>query len=382
MKRILLIIAVCVPLLAQSEDYQKGLSAIDAHEWDKAIAAFTESAAHKGADASAALYWKAFAQNKAGQREEARQTLAQLRSDYKDSRWLRDARALEAEMGGHGNASSQPDEEIKIYAINSLMQADPDQALPILEKLLTSNNSDRIKERALFVLTQSSSPKAAKVLGDMARGTSNPAMQMKAIHYIGLMGNEQAKKELPSIYASATSVDVKRAILKGYMISGSRDLLLQAAKGESNPELRHEAIRQLAISGGGNELWQLYANESSVENKRAILKSMFLTGNSEKLAELARSEKDPSLRAEAIKSLGLMGDGHGNAETLVDIFKSDSNTSVKNAVLQALFLQQNGKALVELARAEKDPAMKQEIVNKMSLVRSKEVTDYMMEVLK
>ncbi len=60
-------------------------------------------------------------------------------------------------------------------ALNSLMQAEPDQALPILEKLLASNQSDRVKDRAMFVLVQSSSPKAAKLLGDIARGTANPA---------------------------------------------------------------------------------------------------------------------------------------------------------------------------------------------------------------
>jgi len=101
----------------------------------------------------------------------------------------------------------------------------------------------------------------------------------------------------------------------------------------------------------------------------------------EKLAELAKTDKDPSLRAEAIKSLGLMGD-NGRSDVLVGIYKSDTDVKVKHAVLQALFLQQNGKALVDLARSEKDPAMKQEIVNKMALVHTKETTDYMMEILK
>ena len=382
MRRILLTIGLCLPLLAQSDDYKKGLSALDSHDWETAIAAFQEAASHDKGNAAAALYWEAYAQNKAGQREQALQSIGELRRNYKDSRWLNDAQALEVEMRGQTNPGAQPDEEMKLIALNALMQADPEQALPILQKLLASNNSDKIKDRAMFVLTQSSSPRAAKLLGDIARGTANPSLQMKAIHYIGMMGNQESRKELPAIYASSNSVEVKRAILKGYMISGSRDLLLQAAKTEQNPELRHEAIRQLAVSGGGEELWQLYGGETSLENKRAILKSMFITGRADRMSELARSEKDPSLRAEAIKSLGMMGGAKGNTDVLLEIFKSDSNPNVRHAVLNALFLQQNGKALVELARAEKDPAMKQEIVSKMALVHSKEVTDYMMEVLK
>ena len=50
--------------------------------------------------------------------------------------------------------------------------------------------------------------------------------------------------------------------------------------------------------------------------------------------------------------------------------------------MNALFIQQNGKAIVQLARSEKDPHMKQEIVQKMALIHSKETTDYMLEVLK
>jgi hypothetical protein len=403
MKRILLAIGLSLPLMGQNisigdaqsfqardagkgdEDYQKGLSALDSHDWEGAIAAFEESASHKKSSAAAALYWKAYAENKAGQRSAALRTISDLRRSYRDSRWINDAQALEVEMRGQSgapvNPSSEPDEELKMVALNGLMQAEPDQALPIVEKLLASNNSDKLKDRAMFVLVQSPSPKAAKLLGDMARGTANPALQMKAIHYIGMMGNDESRKELPAIYAASNSQDVKRAILKGYMVSGSRDLLLQAAKTEQNPELRHEAIKQLAITGGSEQLWQLYGSESSADNKRAILKSMFMTGNSDRLAELAKTEKDPSLRVEAIKSLGLMG-GNGRGDLLVEIYKSDTNPSVRHAVLQSLFLQQNGKALVELARSEKDPAMKQEIVSKMALVHSKEVTDYMMEILK
>jgi HEAT repeat protein len=399
MKRVLLAIGLCLPVLGQNlsigeaqsfqardagegdEYYQVGLSALDAHDWDKAIAAFGVSALRKKSSAPAALYWKAYAQSKAGQRGEAMETIAELRRNYKDSRWMNDAQALEAEMRGDVKPASDANEEIKLMALNSLMQAEPDQALPILEKLLASNQSDKVKDRAMFVLVQSSSPKAAKLLGDLARGTANPTLQMKAIRYIGMMGNKESRKELPGIYAASTNHDVKRAILKSYMISGSRDLLMQAAKTEQNPELRHEAIRQLAITGGSEQLWQLYGSESSPDNKRQILKEMFITGNGDRLAELARTEKDPSLRAEAIKSLGLMG-GNGRGDVLVEIFKSDANPNVKHAVLQALFLQNNGKALVELARAEKDPAVKQEIVAKMALVHSKEVTEYMMEVLK
>ncbi len=108
---------------------------------------------------------------------------------------------------------------------------------------------------------------------------------------------------------------------------------------------------------------------------------MFLSHNSTRLGELARTEKDPQLRVSAIKSLGLIKE-NAASDTLVSIYKSDSNADVKSAVLNSLFLQQNGKALVDIAKSEKDPQLKEKAVQKMSLLHSKEVTDYMLEVLK
>jgi len=369
---------------AQDPDYEKGLRALDARQWDQAIAAFNATAENRSALADAALYWKAYAEMRSGRYDRALEAISDLRSDFPSSKWAKDAQALEVEVQGQTgapvNPASQNDDELKLLALNSLMQSDPAQAVPILQKLLAGNNSEKVKERALFVLMQNSSPDARKILSDLARNSSNPGLQMKAIRYMGMMGGQDSLRELASIYKSSSDSHLKRAILQSYMQSGARDFLLNAARTEQDPELRRDAIRQLALTGGQDELWQLYQG-SPMEEKKTILQSMFLGGNSQRLVEVARSEKDPTLRVAAIKSLGLMG-SNGRGDVLVSIYRSDSNPEVRNAVLNSLFLQQNGKALVDLARSERDPEMKKKIIEKMALVHSKEVTDYMMELLK
>ena len=380
----LALVAVLGAQSMQDPDYENGMRELDARQWDQAAASFNASLRRKAGNADAALYWKAYADFRRARFDDALEALSDLRADYPSSRWIKDADALELELKGKTGAPVSPmaesDDELRLIALNSLMQSDPNQAVPILRKLLAGNNSEKVKERAMFVLTQSSSPEARKILSDMARNSSSPDLQMKAIRYMGMTGSAESRKELGSIYQSSSDVRLKRAILQSFMQSGSRDFLLNAAKTEQNPELRRDAIRQLALSGGQDELWQLYQS-SSAEDKKSILQSMFLGGNSARLIEVARNEKDPALRVSAIKSLGLMG-GNGRGDVLVSIYQSDQNREVRDAVLNSLFLQQNGKALVELARSEKDPQMKRKIIEKMSLVHSKEVTDYMMELLK
>jgi tetratricopeptide (TPR) repeat protein len=231
---------------AGDPEYQKGLRALDTREWDDAVKHFDSSASHKGSTADAALYWKAYAQNRAGRREEALETISDLKQDYPSSRWIKDASALEVEMraatGDPVNAGAYGDDDLKLLALNSLMTSDPDKALPILKRLLTSNNSPQLKDRAMFVLAQNPSPEARKLLSDMARNSSNHDLQLKAVRYMGMMGNQENRKELASIYSSSSDPGTKRAILEAFMISGSHDFLLAVAKTEKDPELRLEAI--------------------------------------------------------------------------------------------------------------------------------------------
>ena len=99
------------------------------------------------------------------------------------SRWLNDARALEIAMrqraGQPVSPEQQADEDLKLLAIQGLQQMDPEQGVPMLERVLQGNQSPRLKERALFVLAQSDSPSAQQVLTGVASGNSNPDLQRK-----------------------------------------------------------------------------------------------------------------------------------------------------------------------------------------------------------
>ena len=57
-------------------------------------------------------------------------------------------------------------------------------------------------------------------------------------------------------------------------------------------------------------------------------------------------------------------------------YKKNADAETKKAVAQALFLAGDSHDLVELARGEKDPAVKQSLVQQLSLMHNKEATDY------
>jgi hypothetical protein len=230
------------------------------------------------------------------------------------------------------------------------------------------------------VLAQNHSQASRDLLAGIAKGGSNPDLQSKAIEYLGIYGGHDNLQVLADIYKSSGDAQVKRTILNSFMVAGSRENLLAAAKSESNPELKVHAIQLLGNVGGGADLSQLYSVESSPEVKRAIIQGLFVSGNADKLIELAKSEKDDNLRHFTINQLGVMGRSKTGG-ALASLYAQESNADNKKAIINALFVQGNAAALVEIARKETDLNQKKLIVNQLSLMHSKEATDYLMEIL-
>jgi HEAT repeat protein len=232
----------------------------------------------------------------------------------------------------------------------------------------------------LFMAAQSGSPQSREILGKIARGQSNPELQRKAVEYLGIFGGGEARKTLAEVYASTTDASVKHAILRSYMIGGDHERLFAAAKGEKDESLRREAIRQLGLVHGTNELEQLYQAETSSDVRREILQAFFLAGDSARLLQAAQSEKDPEVRRAAIRNLGLVHSAD-SGKALQAIYAKETDREVREEVLNAFFLQGNASALVAIARAEKDPELKKAAVQKLSIMHSKEGTEYLMELL-
>src|SRR5438132_1499604 len=140
--------------------YQQARRSIDQGRYERAIEQLDRLVNMAGnSRVDAALYWKSYTLAKQGQGAEALTTLVDLQKRFADSRWLKDAKALEVEIReASGEASSpdgQNDEEIKLLALRGLMHSDPDRAVPMIERMLTGNSSVKLQENALFVLSQS-----------------------------------------------------------------------------------------------------------------------------------------------------------------------------------------------------------------------------------
>jgi HEAT repeat protein len=366
--------------------YADGTRAINESRWSEAAGLFDRVAQMHGEHAEGALYWKAYAENKEGQPAGALSTCGELRKKFPKSHWIDECGALEIEVRGKSghpvSPQGEPDENLKLLALNALMQQDQAQAVPILQKILSGNQSDELKSRALFVLAESRSPQADALIGQIAQGQSGTPLQIKAIRMLAIAKGKGANETLASIYQKSSDTQVKRAILQSYLMTGDPSNLLEAARQESNPELARTAVHTLGAMGAASDLLAMYRSANNAQTKEDIISALIPCGQKGvgPLSEIAKSEQDAGLRRKAIRNLGISG-GMSVAPILVETYQKNSDVETKRAAAQSLFLANDAPDLVTLARGEKDIQMKQYLVQQLSLMHNQEATKYMMEIL-
>src|SRR5690348_7532727 len=317
------------------EAYAAGKNAMYAGDWQKMLDSYSQVAKAGGAHADEALYWQAYAQHKLGRAADALNSIAQFKRQYPRSKWLNDVSALELEVrpSTAGAMSTESDCDLKILAVNSLLNTDPDRALPILEKLLGNNGNagqcgGQVLEKALFVLSQSDDPGARDLMLKIATGKIHPELQQKAIHYLGISGNHET---LMKIYTESTSVDAKRSALHSLGISGGCKELLTLSGPEKDASLVREAIHSMGIAGCRDQLRDLYSKATSADVKRDLLHSTIVSGDTELQEKVAHSDPDPKLRAEAVKDLGIPG----GCKQLTD-FAAEKDPDVMRTAIHAM----------------------------------------------
>jgi hypothetical protein len=261
------------------------------------------------------------------------------------------------------------------------MNTDHDHAIPLLEGVLKGNSTPKVKDRALFVLTQNQSPQAQQILMNYAKGAGNPDLQLRALRYIGMSGGSDAHKQLLAVYNGSADTTVKRQILQSLMTASDKDALFNIAKSERDQSLRLNAIHQLGVLHGIDQLVQLYSPDSVPEVKHAIIDSLFIAQASDKLLPIARGDKDPAVRRQAVLRLAMTNAVPSDA--LVGLYTAETDAGVKRQLINVLRSRDDAKLMIDLARKETDTQMKTQIVQQLSTMHNnKEATDYMLELLK
>jgi HEAT repeat protein len=273
--------------------------------------------------------------------------------------------------GAPSAAQIEDSERLKSSALEALISAPPERALPIVSKVLSGDSSPSLKKRALFVLGQIDLPEAQTLLVETAR-TGDGSLRLEAIRMIGIGGHPEAMAELAGIYADGDG-ETREAVLQAYLIADDNNAVYQLAASTQDPEEFERAVNTLGAMGATDELRALRDRPGMAE---VLINAYAVAGDMETLAAMANDSSDPQRQAQAIRGLAIAaGEGDDVGEILVGIYRDTDVPRVRKAVREALLIADHDEAVLQLFRASDDAAEKRELLQTLVMMDSDAVWD-------
>jgi HEAT repeat protein len=267
--------------------------------------------------------------------------------------------------------SSSDDEALKLAALEALIAAPPERALPLATKVLAGNHSDEVKARALFVLSQIDEPAAQAQLISIAEQDGGQ-LQAEAIRMVGIGGNPDALGRLGELYRSGDE-NTRTAVLEAYVIADNTQGLLDIARNAESEAEFEGAVEMLAALGARDELREL---RDKAGLSRSLIYAYGISGDVDSLRELALDDSNPEQQAQAIEALGITGEDDIGA-TLVEIYRGSNSETVRDAALHGLMIAGDDEAVLQLYRQSQDSAEKRELMQVLAATGS----DLILEVI-
>ena len=267
-------------------------------------------------------------------------------------------------------SQGQDDEEaLKMAALEALVSAPEERALPIVQKVLASDDSVVIKRRALFVLSQIDLPEAVDTLIATASG-ADPELATEAIRMIAINGDPAAMDRLGELYASGSPA-LREAVFEAYIIADDVDAVYRIA---ANAQSEAEFARAVDTLGAMGAIEELRALRDVTGYSERLIQALSIASDLETLAELASDGSDPRRQVQAIKAMGIVG-GEEADTMLVDIYRNAGNTPVRQAALNGLLISGYDEGVLELYREAEDAEEKKQLLQILAAMGSDGVWD-------
>jgi HEAT repeat protein len=266
-------------------------------------------------------------------------------------------------------------EQLQQTALEALIMAPPERAMPIVQRVLAGDSSDELKERALFVLSQIDTPEAQTLLIESAKNSSGE-LQAEAIRMIGIGGNAETMSALTELYASGDA-NVREAVLEAYLIADDTAAVYNIARNTEDPQEFEEAVEMLAAMGAVEELRSLSDRPGMGD---ALIDAYMIAGDVESLELLAGDASDPARQVEAIEALGAAG-GDEAGPKLLEIYRGTDSPDIREAALDGMMISGNDEVVLELFRETQDPAEKRQLLEMLVMMDSDAVWDIIDQTL-
>ncbi len=413
--------------------YRAGRRALNAGDYREAADYFaTIRVRHPNSGYAAdAFYWEAYARYRGGNTEDlrvARELLKQQAQEHPDAATARDAEVLLARVQGtlarRGDAEAAEDvaiaaapeppepperperpprpprpqrheDDIRVAALNALLQMNAEQAIPILKRVLEKRDegSVELRRKAVFLVSQKHTDETAAILLDAVRHDPDAEVRAQAVFWLSQVPGEEAVIALDSVLLHSTDRAVQEKAVFALSQHSSRragQALRNYAQRDDVPEeLREKAIFWLGQHHDPQSrafLRQLYGQLRSQELKERVIFSISQHATEENSRWLMDRALDPDESLEMRKkALFWAGQSHEiSMSDLVRLYDSMDDLEMREQLIFVYSQRHEPEAvdkLMDIARNDPNPDLREKAVFWLGQSHDPRVADFLLELI-
>jgi HEAT repeat protein len=333
--------------------------------------------------ASDARYWRAFALYRIGGHDDLRVALVALQDSgrgFRQQSLQTDAPVLAARIRGAlardgdesarqalQTAATQPgvcdreDLAVRVEALNSLGQTDPESTTPILRRVLARRDdcSATLRRAALYLLGRRTDDEARDLIISAARNDPDISVRADALRFLAAMPGDQSIATIEEMARTPGNEQLQRAAI--------------AALGRSDAPRARQSLHNVIERTDLSETLRATAL-SSVASDRSVDNGAYLRSIYPRL-------DTPRLKAEAIRSIARIG-GNDNDQFLLSIVRNQS----ESPDVRATALRSVGRSTIPIADLAKmydaadDRRLREQLIGLFAQRDDPQATDKLLEI--
>jgi TolA-binding protein len=257
-----------------------------------------------------------------------------------------------------GSCDDDDEDDMRIAALNAVLQMDADRALPLLKSVLARRDagSTCMRRKAVFLVSQKHTAETSRILLDLVRNDPDQEVREQAVFWLSQVPGDETVDALDSILQDPkTDPQIQEKAI--FALSQHRSpraaaiLCTYSGRRDRPTELREKSIFWLGQRRSADNqqcLRDLYKNLDSDDLKEKVIFSLSQMGGADNyrwLMDIALNQKeDIELRK---KALFWAGQGHNvDVADLVKLYDSMSDREMKDQLI-FVYSQQREEAAVE-----------------------------------
>ena len=285
--------------------------------------------------------------------------------------------------------------DMKVAALNALLQMDADKAVPILKQVLARRDSGSVclRRKAVFLVSQKKTEATEDILLDAARNDPDPEVKEQAVFWLSQVGTDKAVTALDSILRRSDDQGLQEkalfALSQHHSVRATAALRAYVERKDVSDEMREKAVFWLGQSNDPENSAFLRSAYGRTDNSALKQKILFALSqsrgaeNQQFLLDVARNKSETvDVRKQALFWAGQSGT-IGTAE-LASLYGTIPDREMREQIIFVLSQRSDAAAmdkLIDIARKDPDPELRKRALFWVGQSKDPRATQLLQDIL-